>query len=500
MSTAVTPAGEMPVRSSSIEADPIFAPLTFKSGLTVKNRLFRSNISGTFDHYNGHGTDARIRWETSFAAGGVGTIISSFVPVSVRGRILTRYAMIDDDNKIPFWTSLAQQVRHAGRIAFPDLPPDAQENGECHYILQLSHSGRQQDVGGVENRHHVAMSSTSDPDYFHGILCRAMTRKEISEVVKQFAEGARRAQAAGLSGVELHGANGYLITQFLSAGINDRTDEYGGSLRNRARFVLEIIDAIRQKVGDKFHLQLKTNAEDCNNALYPWKKRGNRLEDAQAICGWAAEAGVDAIHVSSGSIFPHPRNPPGDFPLGEAVDWYDGMLSSGIHARFNYWVFRHPVLGPFFRWWWNKRRGIPYEEIANGINLAMAAQIKNTVGEDVKVIVTGGFQHAAVIRRALQSKQVDGVSIARPLIANRDLPRLFRAGMDWEHASWIPDSQWPLQQKYPDSRSPCTYCNKCLLNDLENPLGCYDESRFQSITDPDRRHAVMIEKVMEVFG
>ncbi|MDK1480969.1 NADH:flavin oxidoreductase, partial [Sinorhizobium sp. 6-117] len=83
-------------------ASVIFRPLKFRA-LEVKNRLFRSNISGMFDEYNGHGGNARLNWEEKFARGGVGCIISSFTPVAVRGRILVRYAMIDNDNKIPFW-------------------------------------------------------------------------------------------------------------------------------------------------------------------------------------------------------------------------------------------------------------------------------------------------------------------------------------------------------------------------------------------------------------
>src|SRR5690606_18973972 len=112
---------------------------------------------------------------------------------------------------------------------------------------QLSHSGRQQDIAGVENQFLPGLSSTSKTESFHGLVCTAMTREQIKQVVQEFADGARRARMAGLDGVELHGANGYLITQFLSSGINDRKDEYGGSLENRARFVREIVAAIRRE-------------------------------------------------------------------------------------------------------------------------------------------------------------------------------------------------------------------------------------------------------------
>ncbi len=479
---AASPSGIM---RRGTDADWIFRPLTFRSGLEVKNRLFRSNVSGRFDHYDGHGSEARINWETSFAEGGVGCIISSFTPVSVRGRILVNYAMIDDDDKIPFWSRVAKYVHEAGSRAFPNDPVQSEP---CKFIMQLSHSGRQRDGGGVENLHNRAMSSTSRNDYFHGILCEAMTKSEIHEVVTQFANGAARAQAAGIDGVELHGANGYLITQYLSSAINDRTDQYGGSLRNRARFLLEIIDAVRQKTGGNFHFQLKTNAADFDNALYPWRKAGNKLDDALQICGWAIDAGIDAIHVSSGSIFPHPRNPPGDFPVADAINWYDMMLSSGVNTRFNYKIFKNPVLGPLFRWWWNYRRGVAYEDIKLGLNLDFAAQMRKSLPQEIKVIVTGGFQHRGVINDALRLGKVDGISIARPLIANRDLPKLFYEQMDWADASWMPDDKWPLRH-----RQPCSYCNKCLFNDLENPLGCYDQNRF-----PD--YETMIDEVMEVFS
>ena len=93
--------------------DVIFEPLHFRN-LTVKNRLFRSNVSGRFDNYDGSGTQTRINWEESFARGGVGAIISSFVPVHLRGRIMPNYAMIDSDDKIPFWRALGEAVHRRG--------------------------------------------------------------------------------------------------------------------------------------------------------------------------------------------------------------------------------------------------------------------------------------------------------------------------------------------------------------------------------------------------
>ena len=112
----------------------LFSPLKFRN-LTVKNRVFRSNIAGRFDNYDGSGNQARINWEVKFARGGVGAVISSFVPVAMRGRIMPNYATIDRDATVPFWKKLVEQVHG---------------ESDCKYILQLSHGGRQRDVPGIE--------------------------------------------------------------------------------------------------------------------------------------------------------------------------------------------------------------------------------------------------------------------------------------------------------------------------------------------------------------
>lgn len=449
------------LRTNRMGADQkvIFESLRFRT-LTVKNRLFRSSISGTFDHYDGHGTDARLRWEESFAIGGIGAIISSFVPVSIRGRILTRYATIDDDDKIPFWRKVARRVH----------------KHDCPFILQLSHSGRQQDLGGVENLYKPALSSTNRKDYFHGIICKSMSISDIRDTIRDFAEGARRAKEAGLDGVELHGANGYLITQFLSSGINDRSDEFGGSVVNRARFVLEIVRAIREKVGRDFHVQMKINGEDHNRWLYPWHNPGNTLEETLQICEILEDNGhgVDAFHVSSGSTFPHPRNPPGDLPVGEAARWYGVMRSSGVLAGWNSFIFRTWWPSWLFRRWWTWRRG----RLVEGINLTYAREIKRFTR--VPVIVTGGFQHASLIAEAIRRGWCDAVAIARPLIANRWLPKILQ------------------RQNGPDAGKECTYCNKCLINDLQNPLACYEPSRYGGVDFADT-YARMMRDVNSVF-
>lgn len=428
--------------------DSIFEPLRFRN-LTVKNRIMRSNVSGRFDNYDGSGNQARINWEVKFARGGVGAILSSFVPVHIRGRILPNYAAIDRDDRIPFWRELGRRVHEH----------------DCKFIMQLSHGGRQRDIGGIEFE--KGLSSTDKPDPLHGFECERMTVDQIHEVVGYFADGARRAREAGLDGIELHAANGYLFTQFLSSAINDRTDEYGGSLENRARFLLDVVKAIRTEVGNDFHLQVKISATESMNALFGREGRGNTIQDAVPVAKWLEEAGVDALHVSAGGYFPHPRNPVGDLPVEDFLRAYDSMISSGTDTFRNFLLFRNGLTSSVFQSRWRKSAGNVFE----GVNLADTAAIKQAVG--IPVICTGGFQTASVIRKALEDGSCDAVSIARPLIANPDLVHKFAAGMD-------------------RAERPCTYCNRCLVNVIENPIGCYEPARYDS-------REQMIAEILSVF-
>ncbi len=172
---------------------------------------------------------------------------------------------------------------------------------------------------------------------------------------------------------------------------------------------------------------------------------------------------MDAIHVSSGSFFPHPRNPAGGFPVAEQIKSYDSMLSSGQKTFRNYLLFRGMLTRKY-------QRSETDPEKVEGINLADARAIKKAVR--ILVICTGGFQTASVIVKALTDGSGDAVSIARSLIANNDLVQYFSRG-----------EQPP---------KPCTYCNKCLVNVVENPLGCYDETRFNSSEE-------MVRQIMSVF-
>ena len=333
------------------------------------------------------------------------------------------------------------------------------------YILQLAHGGRQRDLKGIEFS--KGLSSTGKSDPLHGFPAERASAQELREITESFGAAAHRAREAGLDGLEIHGANGYLFTQFLSSAINDRKDDYGGALENRARLLLDTVRAIRARVGDDFHLQVKISVREDADAFLFWLKRGNSLEESVQVCRWLEDAGADAIHVSAGSTFPHPVNPAGDLPLRDVRDSYDGMISSGSAAFRNYVLYRLPVINRLMQKRWSRA-----PEDVEGMNLPEARAVKQAVS--IPVLCTGGFQTASVVRQAISGGDCDAVTIARPLIANPDLVSLWQAGHD-------------------RPPRPCTFSNKCLFNVLESPLGCYDQSRYDSREE-------MLEEIYSVFN
>ena len=198
--------------------DLIFQSLKFRN-VEVKNRILRSNITGRFDNYNGSGTEALINWEVKFAKGGVGAISSSFVPMHFRGRV-PNCAYLDNDDKIPLWRAIGRAVHEY----------------DCKYILHLSHSGRQRDIRGFENLKQPCLSSTPARTASTVSCANRLASRRFAKL-SPCLPLTRAVRAAGLDGVELHASHGYLFTKFLSAAINDRKDHYGGSLKNRARFM-----------------------------------------------------------------------------------------------------------------------------------------------------------------------------------------------------------------------------------------------------------------------
>jgi 2,4-dienoyl-CoA reductase (NADPH2) len=256
--------GQMPAKCH----DPIDI-----GNVRIKNRIARSSLAGITDGEFGEVLEPRIGFEETYAQGGVGLIISSHVPIRADGRVLPNYAMIDNDERIPEWRRLVDAV-HAYNTK---------------YFLQLSHSGRQQDLGGIQNINYGQgqldmrpPSPGSLPDPFHGLAGRMLDVNGMKQMVQDFIAAARRAAAAGVDGLELHSSNGYFFTQVISSSSNDRAkhdpnDPYGGELKNRFRFWDEVIRGIKNDPEAR-HLPLivKLSVIEDASALRPWRPKGFR--------------------------------------------------------------------------------------------------------------------------------------------------------------------------------------------------------------------------------
>ncbi len=140
-------------------------------------------------------------------------------------------------------------------------------------------------------------------EHFHGLTSKAMTLTDIQTAIHKFREAARRARTAGMDGIELHASNGYLFTQFLSSAINTRKDEYGGTLVNRSRFLMEVVREIRKEVGRDYHLQVKFNAADYHNDYFlnfgreiHWKRACNLPN------GWKRKKWTRSTYLSEASF------------------------------------------------------------------------------------------------------------------------------------------------------------------------------------------------------
>ena len=253
----------------------------FKKGqigkLTLKNRIVMPAMGTSLASSTGEASDRMIKYYEERAKGGCGLII-------------TEITRIDDETGVGTPNQLcatnANQIPRLERLA------RAVHKYDTKIFLQLHHPGRQSHSRLIEGRQIAAPSPI--PCKTIGEMPREMTTEEIEGLVKKFVAGAKIAQIAGIDGVELHGAHGYLIGQFMSPLTNKRTDKYGGSFVNRMRFVTEIILGIRHICGPNFPISVRIDGDE-------FVEGGITQEEAIKMARYLESIGVDAINVSSGT-------------------------------------------------------------------------------------------------------------------------------------------------------------------------------------------------------
>ena len=216
----------------------LFAPLTFKRGPTMKNRFMLAPLTNTQSHPDGTLSDDEFNWLTYRAAGGFGLTMTCAAHVQAAGQGFPGQLGVFGDQHLPGLARLAAAIKAEGSVA----------------ALQLHHAGMRspKDLIGQEPLCPSADEETGS---------RALTLAEVEQLREDFIAAAVRAEKAGFDGVEIHGAHGYVLCQFLSPAINRREDRYGGSLENRARLIFEIIDGIRERCGPNFNLGLRLSPE-----------------------------------------------------------------------------------------------------------------------------------------------------------------------------------------------------------------------------------------------
>jgi len=256
-----------------MKLEHLFSPVTI-NGMILKNRAVMPAMGTGYGNADGTMSDRLVAYLARRAKGGTGLIITEVCAVDPRGKGFPNEIGAWSDAFIPGLSGLTEAIhREGGKIA-----------------LQLHHAGREtfeQAAGGIPE------APSAIPSAVLGQPCEAMSRERIAAVIEAFARAAARARKAGFDAVEIHGAHGYLLNQFLSPFSNLREDEYGGSEENRSRLVLETLSAVRKAVGPDFPVIIRISADELIRGGYD-------LAYMQRLAPRLVAAGVDAIHCSVG--------------------------------------------------------------------------------------------------------------------------------------------------------------------------------------------------------
>lgn len=287
-----------------------------KIGTTeIKNRVVMAPMLMGFGQFDGCPTEKMMDYYEERAKGGTGLIITEITRVNdLHGAAaFAQLSMSHDKNGDAFKEMVDRIHKHGSKIFVQLHHPGRQNLGLLVGTVPMSIAMDKATpayqkllykivpAGKVLMEKHivprVVAPSVVDRSYFADSNMRALTKKEIEKLIEQFVDAAVRVKNSGADGVELHASHGYLIQQFLSPNTNRRTDEYGGSLENRMRFLLNIIKGIREKCGD-FPLIVRLTVDECYSYIgYP--NRGYNLTEGVEMAKRLEQAGIDAIDVSS---------------------------------------------------------------------------------------------------------------------------------------------------------------------------------------------------------
>ncbi len=252
------------------------APVHFRSGSSMKNKFMLAPLTNSQSHEDGQLSDEEFHWLTMRAKGQFGLVMTCASHVQEIGKGFPRQLGIFSDHQIEGHQKLTTAIKAHGSLA----------------IIQLHHAG-------MRSPEAVIGQTPVCPSNNKKTGARGLTLSEVKQLRADFIAAAIRAKKCGYDGVEVHGAHGYILTQFLSAEINFRTDEYGGSLENRSRLLFEIVDEIRDTCGTEFTIGVRLSPE----------KFGMDLLEVKTICQQLIDAGkIDFIDISLWDCFKMPEN------------------------------------------------------------------------------------------------------------------------------------------------------------------------------------------------
>jgi 2,4-dienoyl-CoA reductase-like NADH-dependent reductase (Old Yellow Enzyme family) len=344
------------------------APLTLPCGAVLANRIAKAAMSEGFADAAGHATPRLEALYRRWAKSGAGMLLSGNIQVDPTHLERPLNVVVSD---------------HRGFEALARMAA-AGTSGGMHFWAQISHTGRQ-----VDAKINPAPLSASavEIDVMRGVgfdfaAPTAMTESQICAAIAQFAFTAKTVKAAGFTGVQLHAAHGYLISQFLSSHSNTRSDRWGGSLANRSRFLLEILAAVRAAVGPAFPLSIKLNTSDFQKGAFT-------NAECVALVRMLNNSTLDLLELSGGSL-EQPKQ------VGASLkDEGEDRLPESTRKREAYFV-----------------------EFAGAVK-AVAR---------MPVMVTGGFRTVAGMSEAIDNGELDVVGLGRPMIADPETPRKILSG------------------------------------------------------------------------